>query len=89
MLSTQVVTQAQQRSDNSEFSAPIGGRQLHAVVHGLGRTVKHLASGCFVPYATLWEASVIVSLQQEPEVFQPDPFAGEMPFLKHSWPRIG
>jgi len=40
-----------------------------------------------VPYATLWEASVIVSLQQEADVFQPDPIASETPFLKHSWPR--
>jgi len=65
MISTQIVTQAPNRSAISAFSAPIGGRQLRAVAHGLGRTVKHLANGCFVPYATLWEASVIVSLQQE------------------------
>jgi hypothetical protein len=87
MISTQTVAQAPKRSAIAAFSAPIGGRQLSAVVHGLGRMVKHVASGCFVPYATLWEASFMVSLLQEPEIFEPDPFAGETPFLKDFWPR--
>jgi hypothetical protein len=87
MISIQIITQAPNRSAMSAFSAPIGCRQLTAVVRGLGRTVKHLASGSFVPYATLWVASVIVSLLRESEGFQQAPFASETPFLKGSRPR--
>ena len=86
MISTQMLAQAPNRNAISAFSAPISGRQVSALVHGLGRTVRHLASGCFVPYAALWEASVIASRQQESQAFRPDPFATETPFVKDSWP---
>jgi hypothetical protein len=40
-----------------------------------------------LPYAALWEASIMVSLLTERESHTPDPFAAEMPFLSDAWLR--
>jgi hypothetical protein len=40
-----------------------------------------------LPYAALWEASVITSLLTGHGLFEPDGFATETPFLTNSWPR--
>ena len=41
-----------------------------------------------LPYAALWEASVIVSLLKERDDFEPDRYATEMPLLMDDWPRV-
>jgi hypothetical protein len=40
-----------------------------------------------LPYAALWEGSVLANLVDDRKVYEPDPFAGEAPFLGDSWPR--
>jgi hypothetical protein len=40
-----------------------------------------------LPYAALWEGSVVAGMLHEPTDFEPDPFTSDMPFLKDVWPR--
>jgi hypothetical protein len=40
-----------------------------------------------LPYATLWEASLVVDLLAERDTQEPDAFSKEMPFSPDSWLR--
>jgi hypothetical protein len=69
--------------------APIGRHQFVALgavlrrsAHKLGRWARVPA----LPYAALWEASLVAGMVREPKDFEPDPFASETPFLSNSWP---
>jgi hypothetical protein len=63
-------------------------------VAGIGASFAQLTRGLTtwarvpaLPYAALWEASLMVSLLTEHESQKPDPFATEMPFLTDAWLR--
>ncbi len=59
------------------------GRIVHRVAGALG----HRAKAPVLPYAHLWEASVVVGLLTNPQYFEPDRYAIDTPFLPDSWPR--
>jgi hypothetical protein len=60
---------------------------LAAALRRMAAALTAVARGGVRPHAALWEASVVLSLIQEREEFEPDPFGTEMPFLSDSWPR--
>jgi hypothetical protein len=51
------------------------------------RALRGWATVPVLPYATLWEASMVASLLTSREFFEPDRYGTEAPFLTDSWPR--
>jgi len=71
--------------------ASLRKRQLSAIgakVRRMSAAVSKWAKVPLLPYAALWEASVIVSLLKERDYFEPDRYATEMPWLTDDWPRV-
>jgi hypothetical protein len=58
---------------------------LGTVAHSLTHTLVDWARVPIMPYAPLWEASVVVSLIQEQQSFEPDLYSSETPSLTDSW----
>jgi len=52
------------------------------------RALRGWARVPVLPYATLWEASIVTSLLTTGELVEPDRYATEAPFLTDSWPRV-
>ena len=74
----------------STWRTPLGRIPLTAIgamAHHVTSALRGWARVPLLPYATLWEASVLVSLLKKPEHDEPDPFSTELPFLTDSWPR--
>jgi hypothetical protein len=60
---------------------------LGTVAHGLTHSLVGWARVPIMPYAPLWEASVVVSFIQEQQSFEPDLYSSDTPFLTDSWLR--
>ena len=70
------------------WRTPGGSRWLTAIaamISRLGGAIKRSAKAPLRPYATLWEASVLVAIVKDREYLEPDPFATEMPFVSDVW----
>ncbi|HEY1297595.1 MAG TPA: hypothetical protein VGJ60_31320 [Chloroflexota bacterium] len=91
MISEQTALPGATRIVTSHTSAtPVGRRHLTVLGGVLRRAAINLSNWARVPalpYAALWEASVVAGTLHEPKDFEPDPFATETGFLKDSWPR--
>jgi hypothetical protein len=71
--------------------ASLRKRQLSAIgakVRRMSAALSKWVKVPLLPYAPLWEASVIVSLLKERDYFEPDRYATEMPWLTDDWPRV-
>jgi hypothetical protein len=59
------------------------GTSLARLTHAL----QAWASAPALPYAALWEASVVVDLLGDQNLYEPDPLATERPYLTDAWLR--
>lgn len=59
------------------------GAALHRLTGMVGQWLRIPA----LPYAALWEASLVVGQLRDQKTFEADPFSTEMPFLIDSWLR--
>jgi hypothetical protein len=72
------------------WGTPIARRQVTAIssaLHRMAIGVRDWARIPALPYAALWEASLIAGFARERDSYAPDPCATEMPFLAEPWPR--
>ena len=78
--------------DMSARITPGGARRPRSIAIGAMaqrafRALRSWAKAPVLPYATLWEASIVASLLATGEFFEPDGYGTEAPFLTDSWPR--
>jgi hypothetical protein len=59
---------------------------LGAMAERAGRALRGWARVPILPYATLWEASMVATLLATGELFEPDRYAAQAPFLMDTWP---
>ena len=79
-------------SDMSARITPGGARRRRSIAIGamaqrVIRALRGWAKVPVLPYATLWEASIVASLLTSREFLEPDGYGTEAPFLTDSWPR--
>jgi hypothetical protein len=60
---------------------------ISAMLHRISASLGDWASIPCLPYAAVWEASLVVAKVNDWKIYEPDPFATELPFLLDSWPR--
>jgi hypothetical protein len=91
MISEQTALPAQARIVTGRtFATPVGARQLAVLGGILQRAAVNLRGWArlpALPYAAVWEASVVAGMLHEPKEYEPDRFATEAPFLDNGWPR--
>jgi len=65
------------------------GRLAAVAANAIGRVataITAFAKMPALPYATLFEANVLIKLLNDTEYYEPDPFATESPFITSPWP---
>ena len=88
MMSDQIAVRS--RTDLAVPGVPLGRRSMttiSAMLHRIAASIGDWSSIPCLPYAALWEASVVVDQVNDRKIYEPDPFATELPFLSDSWPR--
>ena len=60
---------------------------IGAVASRVGGAIRKWAKAPLLPYAMLWEASVLMAILKDRQYFEPDPLAAERPFLSDLWLR--
>ena len=85
VLRTQTPTVATRTSRAPASLLPIAAMKSRAIT--LSRAVISWIRIGALPYATLWEASLVVDLVTERDLQEPDAFSTQMPFSTDSWLR--
>ena len=76
------------RTQNLVVNALINRQWLDAIGVGFGCLTRMLSASLNVaalPYATLWEASLIANLVNDPTRYEGEPEANDLPLLTNSW----
>lgn len=61
--------------------------RLTSALRFVGAAVVRWTKTPALPYAALWEASVVAGAGTDDKLYEPDPFAAEHPFTRLQWPR--
>jgi hypothetical protein len=83
VLRTPIVVTHTWRAPNARRAMAV----LETVAHSLTHTLVDWARLPIMPYAPLWEASVVVSFIREQPPFEADLYSSETPFLTDPWLR--
>ena len=86
MIAEQTAVNA--RTQNLVVNALINRQWLDAIGAGSGRLTRMLGAWLNVaalPYATLWEASLVANLVNDGTRYEADPDANDLPLLTNSW----
>lgn len=78
------------RTQNLVVHAPISCQGVAAIGTGLVRLARTLAAWASVPtlpYAALWEASLVANVVNDRMHYEADPDATDLPLLANSWLR--
>lgn len=90
MISEQTTGRAPVSITAATMRRPFGQIQLTAlscVARRVTGVLRKWAGAPVLPYASLWEASVLLDVLTEREYFEPDRYTAEAPFVTDSWPR--
>jgi hypothetical protein len=91
MISDQPAIQSLARTAATPmWRVAVGGQPLSAVLAAyrrVGGALRDWVKVPLLPYAALWEATILIDLLKQREYFEPDPYSAETPFLTGSWPR--
>ena len=69
------------------WQAPAAARRLTTLVRMVSSKLASWVKTPALPYAALWEASLVVDALQDRESYEPDPFVTELPHTRLDWPR--
>jgi hypothetical protein len=90
MISEQTALNAPTRTFTTTPRPVFARAHLDGLATSLGRFTRAVQAWARVPalpYASLWEASVVVDLVSDQQLYEPDPFATESQFLTYAWLR--
>jgi hypothetical protein len=90
MIADQTASSTQTSFMPRGLPSVIASDRLSAIgfaLHRVGEACRGWAKAPVLPYAELWEASVILRLTSDRDENPPDRYATETPFMTDLWPR--